>query len=223
MGRMGPVYPGTCRHLGAAERTARASPPARPTRCGSKWTKRWPRRARSPSPIASAGRIAVDGTPFGDVVLARKDVPTSYHLAVVVDDAAQGVTLVTRGEDLLPATHVHRILQALLGLPEPGYAHHRAARATRRAGASRSATAARRSRRCAGRAFARGRLPDGGDCGAGRVSRACANAGRCAGASARWRRAAGRRSRRRSRRAIPTAFHAGISSSGTITLSQMGA
>lgn len=62
---------------------------------------------------------------FGDVVLARKETPTSYHLAVVVDDALQGVTLVTRGEDLLPATHLHRLLQALLGLPVPEWQHHR--------------------------------------------------------------------------------------------------
>ena len=62
---------------------------------------------------------------FGDVVLARKDVPTSYHLAVTVDDALQGVTLVTRGRDLFEATHVHRLLQALLDLPEPLYRHHR--------------------------------------------------------------------------------------------------
>ena len=61
---------------------------------------------------------------FGDVVLARKDVATSYHLAVTVDDALQGVTLVTRGEDLFAATHVHVLLQALLDLPTPGYAHH---------------------------------------------------------------------------------------------------
>lgn len=61
---------------------------------------------------------------FGDVVLARKDVATSYHLAVTVDDALQGVTLVTRGEDLFQATHVHRLLQALLDLPVPDYAHH---------------------------------------------------------------------------------------------------
>ena len=68
---------------------------------------------------------AVDPLLFGDVVLARKDMPASYHLAVVVDDAFQGVTLVTRGEDLLPAAHVQRLLQALLGLPAPAYAHHR--------------------------------------------------------------------------------------------------
>lgn len=61
---------------------------------------------------------------FGDVVLARKDVPTSYHLAVTVDDALQGVTLVTRGEDLFQASHLHRLLQALLGLPVPDYRHH---------------------------------------------------------------------------------------------------
>ena len=61
---------------------------------------------------------------FGDVVLARKDVPTSYHLAVTIDDALQGVNLVTRGEDLFPASHVHRLLQALLELPVPDYRHH---------------------------------------------------------------------------------------------------
>jgi glutamyl-Q tRNA(Asp) synthetase len=59
------------------------------------------------------------------VVLARKDVPTSYHLAVVLDDAAQGVTHVVRGEDLFAATGVHRLLHALLGLPAPVYRHHR--------------------------------------------------------------------------------------------------
>jgi glutamyl-Q tRNA(Asp) synthetase len=61
---------------------------------------------------------------LGDVVLGRKEVRTSYHLAVVLDDALQGVTLVTRGEDLFYATHVHRVLQVLLNLPEPSYAHH---------------------------------------------------------------------------------------------------
>ena len=70
------------------------------------------------------GSVEVDPALNGDVVLARKETPTSYHLAVTVDDALQGVTLVTRGEDLLPATHVHRLLQALLGLPEPRYHHH---------------------------------------------------------------------------------------------------
>src|SRR6516164_1533066 len=69
-------------------------------------------------------RKLADPAPLGDVVLARKDVPTSYHLAVTVDDAIQGVTLVTRGEDLATATHIHRVLQALLGLPTPRYRHH---------------------------------------------------------------------------------------------------
>ena len=63
-------------------------------------------------------------TACDDVVLARKDTPTSYHLSVVVDDAAQGVNLVTRGEDLFDCTHIHRALQALLGLPVPVYCHH---------------------------------------------------------------------------------------------------
>jgi glutamyl-Q tRNA(Asp) synthetase len=69
---------------------------------------------------------AVMATPWmlGDVVLARKDAPVSYHLAVTVDDALQGVSLVTRGVDLFTATHVHRLLQALLGLPTPAYRHH---------------------------------------------------------------------------------------------------
>ena len=67
----------------------------------------------------------VDPLLFGDVVLVRKDLPAAYHLAVVVDDAHQGVTLVTRGADLLPATHVQRLLQALLCYGAPAYAHHR--------------------------------------------------------------------------------------------------
>ncbi len=62
--------------------------------------------------------------PFGDVVLGRRDAPASYHLCVTHDDAAQGVSLVTRGEDLRPATHLHVLLQHLLGLPTPQYAHH---------------------------------------------------------------------------------------------------
>ncbi|MCA8929878.1 MAG: hypothetical protein KDC18_17595 [Alphaproteobacteria bacterium] len=70
------------------------------------------------------GRIVCNPLRFGDVVLARKDSPTSYHLAVTVDDALQGVTLVTRGADLLPATDIHRLLQTLLVLPEPDYRHH---------------------------------------------------------------------------------------------------
>jgi glutamyl-Q tRNA(Asp) synthetase len=71
------------------------------------------------------GTVPCDPAPFGDVVLARKDAPASYHLCVTHDDACQGVTLVTRGIDLLPATHLHRLLQALMGWPVPTYAHHR--------------------------------------------------------------------------------------------------
>jgi glutamyl-Q tRNA(Asp) synthetase len=69
--------------------------------------------------------VQADSAAWGDVVLARKDSPTSYHLSVVVDDAAQGVTDVVRGQDLFHATAVHRLLQELLGLPAPRYRHHR--------------------------------------------------------------------------------------------------
>jgi glutamyl-Q tRNA(Asp) synthetase len=72
--------------------------------------------------------VAADAAVWGDVILARKNTPASYHLAVVVDDAAQGVTDVVRGEDLFHATSVHRLLQALLALPTPRYHHHRLVR-----------------------------------------------------------------------------------------------
>ena len=75
-------------------------------------------------------RVAVEAQLFGDVVLARKDVPTSYHLSVVIDDAEQDITHVTRGRDLSAATHIHRVLQLLLGLPEPQYFHHELVRDT---------------------------------------------------------------------------------------------
>ncbi len=70
------------------------------------------------------GETIADPRGFGDVVLVRKDAPASYHLAATLDDAADGVTLVTRGEDLRSATHIHRLLQALLGLPQLAYHHH---------------------------------------------------------------------------------------------------
>lgn len=75
---------------------------------------------------ADGGAVEIAAAPeaWGDVVVARKDMPTSYHLAVVVDDALQGVTHVVRGRDLLPSTSVHRVLQALLGVPAPVYHHH---------------------------------------------------------------------------------------------------
>ena len=71
-----------------------------------------------------AGRMTADPREAGDVVIVRKDAPASYHLAATLDDAADGVTLVTRGQDLFPATHIHRLLQALLGLPVPRWHHH---------------------------------------------------------------------------------------------------
>jgi glutamyl-Q tRNA(Asp) synthetase len=76
-------------------------------------------------PNGERGTVTVDAGPAGDVVLARKDVGVAYHLAVVIDDARQGITDVVRGQDLFEATHVQRLLQALLGLPEPRYHHHR--------------------------------------------------------------------------------------------------
>ncbi|MEI6674042.1 MAG: tRNA glutamyl-Q(34) synthetase GluQRS [Verrucomicrobiota bacterium] len=122
-GPEGPLYPGTCR--------------------GLEWTERrrmienglphvW--RLDVQQAAALTGRLTfvdlrhglVEVLPglLGDVVLARKDIGTAYHLAVVVDDAFQGITHVTRGEDLLPATHVHRLLQEVLVLPQPAYVHH---------------------------------------------------------------------------------------------------
>ena len=74
----------------------------------------------------NGGRGAVTARPqdWGDVILARKETPTSYHLSVVIDDALQGVTEVVRGRDLFWSTSVHRLLQSLLGLPQPVYRHH---------------------------------------------------------------------------------------------------
>jgi glutamyl-Q tRNA(Asp) synthetase len=123
-GADGPLYPGTCRTLSPAERNERKA-------AGQIFALRldtakaadaagelfWEEEGR--------GRIRVDALSQGDVVLARKDTPTSYHLAVTVDDALQGVTLVTRGEDLFASTHIHRLLQALLGYPAPRYRHHK--------------------------------------------------------------------------------------------------
>ncbi len=97
--------------------------------CGSTWLRRCaePGRSPGPKPAPREGPIAsrLGRNSWGDVVLARKETPTSYHLSVVVDDAAQGITHVVRGEDLFAATGVHRVLQGLLGLPAPVYHHHR--------------------------------------------------------------------------------------------------
>lgn len=121
----GVLYPGTCRGLSAGERERRiASGEAYALRLDVAAARiqvgnelRWQDTER--------GEFTARPEVFGDVVLARKETPTSYHLAVVVDDALQEVTLVTRGEDLLEATHVHRLLQALLDLPVPVWKHHR--------------------------------------------------------------------------------------------------
>jgi glutamyl-Q tRNA(Asp) synthetase len=80
---------------------------------------------RGAGPAGESGAVAARPQAWGDVILARKETPTSYHLSVVIDDALQGVTEVVRGEDLFWSTSVHRLLQALLGLPQPVYRHHR--------------------------------------------------------------------------------------------------
>jgi len=122
-GPEGALYPGTCRRLSHNEREARLAAGAQPA-----WRLDAILAASVVGPLAFTdlrhGDHRVDPALLGDVVLARKDIGTSYHLAVVVDDAFQQVTHVTRGEDLLSSTHVHRLLQALLGLPEPVYLHH---------------------------------------------------------------------------------------------------
>jgi glutamyl-Q tRNA(Asp) synthetase len=123
-GPEGPVYPGTCRALSAAERAERVAA-GTPYALRLDMAKALARTGELSFQDESRGRIVCDPARFGDVVLARKDVPGSYHLCVTHDDAAQGVTLVTRGEDLLAATDIHRVLQALFRWPEPAYAHHR--------------------------------------------------------------------------------------------------
>lgn len=134
-GPEGPVYPGTCRLLPEAERSARLS-------AGEACAWRLHVAASVSAldgaglffeesgrgPAGEHGRVRVQPDVSGDVVLARKDLGIAYHLAVVLDDHAQGVTLVSRGEDLFAATHVQRLLQALLGLPAPRYHHHRLVR-----------------------------------------------------------------------------------------------
>jgi glutamyl-Q tRNA(Asp) synthetase len=119
----GALYPGTCRHLSEDERAARIV-------AGDAFAVRLDvaRACALAGPLSwhdeAAGTVEAVPEILGDVVLARKDVPTSYHLSVTVDDALQEVTLVTRGKDLFHATHLHRLLQALLGLPVPDYHHH---------------------------------------------------------------------------------------------------
>jgi glutamyl-Q tRNA(Asp) synthetase len=124
------LYPGTCRALTAVERRRRID-------SGVPYALRLDvTRAAAligsleftelgTGPGGERGVIRVDPLLFGDFVMARKDLPASYQLAVVVDDAYQDVSLVTRGNDLFTATHIQRLLQALLQLPAPLYAHHR--------------------------------------------------------------------------------------------------
>ena len=125
-----PLYAGAAKSLGAAERAGRIE-------AGEPYAMRLDMQAAlaqsapltwhetGAGPAGETGTIAANPAAWGDVILARKETPTSYHLAVVVDDAAQGVTDVVRGRDLFHSTSVHRLLQSLLGLPQPRYHHHR--------------------------------------------------------------------------------------------------
>ncbi|MCB1499570.1 MAG: tRNA glutamyl-Q(34) synthetase GluQRS [Bauldia sp.] len=125
-----PLYPGADRDLDPAEaarRIAVGAPHAFRLRMDAAAARAGP-LAWSESgagPAGETGTVAADPRAWGDVVLARKETPTSYHLSVLVDDAAQGVTHVVRGRDLFHATSVHVLLQRLLGLPTPTYHHHR--------------------------------------------------------------------------------------------------
>ena len=120
----GLIYPGTCRDIDQKKVQKRIEK-------GEAYALRLDlsRAATIVGPLTwfdrSRGKVKARPERFGDVVLARKDAPTSYHLAVTVDDHLQGISLVTRGDDLFDATHVHRLLQALLGYDTPEYRHHR--------------------------------------------------------------------------------------------------
>jgi glutamyl-Q tRNA(Asp) synthetase len=125
-----PLYPGTARTLLSEER-------ARLLQSGAAYALRLDMAAacslagelswieHGEGLGGETGTVAADPAAWGDVIIARKETPTSYHLAVVVDDALQGVTEVVRGQDLFWSTSVHRLLQQLLGLPQPAYRHHR--------------------------------------------------------------------------------------------------
>ncbi len=124
-----PLYPGWARELGPDERLRRmaAEPYALRIDMAAALEQAgaltW--QEAGIGPAGESGTVAAQPQAWGDVVLGRKDVPTSYHLAVVVDDAVQGITHVVRGQDLFWSTSVHRLLQQLLGLPAPVYHHHR--------------------------------------------------------------------------------------------------
>jgi len=123
-GPEGPLYPGICRKLPPAEREQKIA-----GGLPFSWRLDAAKASSQSGPLHFTdhlhGQITVKPELLGDVILARKDIGTSYHLAVVVDDAFQEISHVTRGEDLLASTHVHRLLQSLLELPEPEYFHHR--------------------------------------------------------------------------------------------------
>lgn len=121
-GPSGAIYPGACRHLSDAERARRL---ADEPHC---WRLDTARALAEAGALvweeAGQGLRTADPLAHGDIVLARKDAPASYHLASTLDDAAMGVTHVIRGADLIASTDVHRLLQVLLGLPTPLYRHH---------------------------------------------------------------------------------------------------
>jgi glutamyl-Q tRNA(Asp) synthetase len=122
-GPEGPVYPGTCRNLPealVAERQARGDPYALRLDVAKALGLTGPLTFED----EREGVMPARPESLGDVVLARRDAPASYHLCVTIDDHLQGVTLITRGVDLFHATHIHRLLQAVLGLNVPTYAHH---------------------------------------------------------------------------------------------------
>jgi glutamyl-Q tRNA(Asp) synthetase len=123
-----PLYPGNARTLSPAERGRRMAsgkPYALRLDMSAAIARTGPLTWSETGDSDLHGAVAIAPQKWGDVVLARKDTPTSYHLSVVVDDARQGVTHVVRGQDLFWSTSVHRLLQVLLGLPAPSYHHHR--------------------------------------------------------------------------------------------------
>ena len=120
----GLLYPGTCRGLSENERRTRTSnEEAFCLRLDMSMALTGISNSLQWNDLMH-GRVKATPEVFGDVVLARKNTPASYHLAATLDDHLQGITLVTRGEDLFPSTHVHRLLQELLGLRTPDYCHH---------------------------------------------------------------------------------------------------
>jgi glutamyl-Q tRNA(Asp) synthetase len=125
-----PLYPGAARQMPAAERAeriARGDPYAIRLDMvkAMEWSGPLTWAETGAAPSGETDMIAVDSDAWGDIIVGRKEAPTSYHLSVVIDDALQGVTHVVRGQDLFWSTSVHRLLQALLDLPAPVYHHHR--------------------------------------------------------------------------------------------------